>query len=75
MSTATRLYDLTGSYGVNIFGNDFYKECIEGSEKRAHALGPVLGPYHPVILENVQRLCRDLRASTKSRSTCPAPKP
>ena len=21
-------YDLTGSYGVNIFGNDFYKECI-----------------------------------------------
>ncbi|MGY4364936.1 hypothetical protein ACVW1A_001001 [Bradyrhizobium sp. LB1.3] len=51
-------YDLTGSYGVNIFGNDFYKECIEGSEKRAHALGPVLGPYHPVILENMARLCR-----------------
>ncbi|MFK4384873.1 glutamate-1-semialdehyde 2,1-aminomutase [Bradyrhizobium sp. USDA 223] len=51
-------YDLTGSYGVNIFGNDFYKECIEGAEKRAHALGPVLGPYHPVILENVQRLCQ-----------------
>ncbi|MBB4377517.1 aminotransferase class III-fold pyridoxal phosphate-dependent enzyme [Bradyrhizobium sp. SBR1B] len=51
-------YDLTGSYGVNIFGNDFYKECIEGAEKRAHALGPVLGPYHPVILDNVQRLCQ-----------------
>ncbi|NGO91384.1 MAG: aminotransferase class III-fold pyridoxal phosphate-dependent enzyme, partial [Halomonas sp.] len=51
-------YDLTGSYGVNVFGNDFYKECIAGAEKRAHALGPVLGPYHPVILENVQRLCR-----------------
>ena len=28
-------YDLTGSYGVNIFGNDFYKECIAGAEKRA----------------------------------------
>src|SRR6201996_2558033 len=40
-------YDLTGSYGVNIFGNDFYKECIAGAEARAHALGPVLGPYHP----------------------------
>jgi glutamate-1-semialdehyde 2,1-aminomutase len=52
------LYDLTGSYGVNIFGNDFYKECIEAGEKRAHALGPVLGPYHPVIAENVTRLCR-----------------
>lgn len=49
-------YDLTGSYGVNIFGNDFYKECIESAEKRAHALGPVLGPYHPVILDNVKRL-------------------
>jgi glutamate-1-semialdehyde 2,1-aminomutase len=50
-------YDLTGSYGVNIFGNDFYKECIAEAEKRAHALGPVLGPYHPVILDNVRRLC------------------
>src|SRR5450755_41571 len=39
-------YDLTGSYGVNIFGNDFYKECIASAEGRAHALGPVLGPYH-----------------------------
>src|SRR5437016_302469 len=50
-------YDLTGSYGVNIFGNDFYKECITESEKRAHALGPVLGPYHPIITDNVKRLC------------------
>ena len=50
-------YDLTGSYGVNIFGNDFYKECIHGAETRANALGPVLGPYHPVILDNVRRLC------------------
>jgi glutamate-1-semialdehyde 2,1-aminomutase len=49
-------YDLTGSYGVNIFGNDFYKECIAGAETRAHALGPVLGPYHPVMLDNVRRL-------------------
>ncbi|MGY8665013.1 aminotransferase class III-fold pyridoxal phosphate-dependent enzyme [Bradyrhizobium sp. UFLA05-109] len=51
-------YDLTGSYGVNIFGNDFYKECIGEGEKRAQALGPVLGPYHPVIAENVTRLCQ-----------------
>ena len=50
-------YDLTGSYGVNIFGNDFYKECIAEAEMRAHALGPVLGPYHPVITDNVRRLC------------------
>ena len=50
-------YDLTGSYGVNIFGNDFYKECIARAEARAHALGPVLGPYHPVVADNVARLC------------------
>src|ERR1700749_4316570 len=50
-------YDLTGSYGVNIFGNDFYKECIEIGEKRAQALGPVLGAYHPVVADNVRRLC------------------
>jgi glutamate-1-semialdehyde 2,1-aminomutase len=50
-------YDLTGSYGVNIFGNDFYRECITAAETRARALGPVLGPYHPVITDNVRRLC------------------
>src|SRR6202022_2707555 len=50
-------YDLTGSYGVKIFGNDFYKECIAKAEARANALGPVLGPYHPVIADNVTRLC------------------
>jgi glutamate-1-semialdehyde 2,1-aminomutase len=50
-------YDLAGSYGVNIFGNDFYKDCIAAAGKRAHALGPVLGPYHPVIADNVRRLC------------------
>jgi len=50
-------YDLTGSYGVNIFGNDFYKECIAAAQTRANALGPVLGPYHPVIIDNVRRLC------------------
>jgi glutamate-1-semialdehyde 2,1-aminomutase len=49
-------YDLTGSYGVNIFGYDFYKECIAGAEARAHALGPVLGSYHPVVADNVRRL-------------------
>src|SRR5256884_1360685 len=50
-------YDLTGSYGVNIFGNDFYKECIARGEARAHALGPVLGSYHPAVADNVKRLC------------------
>ena len=51
-----RLYDLGGSYGVNLFGYDFYKACIARANERVHALGPVLGPYHPVIAHNVARL-------------------
>lgn len=50
------LYDLTGSYGVNVFGYDFYKECIERGAEQVRALGPVLGAYHPVIAYNVARL-------------------
>jgi glutamate-1-semialdehyde 2,1-aminomutase len=49
-------YDLTGSYGVNVFGYDFYKECIARGAERVRDLGPVLGGYHPVIVDNVRRL-------------------
>jgi glutamate-1-semialdehyde 2,1-aminomutase len=51
-----RFYDLTGSYGVNVFGYDFYKECIARGSERVHELGPVLGAYHPVIASNVKRV-------------------
>ena len=51
-----RRYDLTGSYGVNVFGYDFYKECIERGSARVRDLGPVLGAYHPVTAGNVHRL-------------------
>ncbi len=51
-----RFYDLTGSYGVNVFGYDFYKECIERGSQRVRELGPVLGAYHPVIAYTVRRL-------------------
>jgi glutamate-1-semialdehyde 2,1-aminomutase len=51
-----QLYDLTGSYGVNVFGYDFYKECIESGSARVRDLGPVLGAYHPVTASNVLRL-------------------
>ena len=49
-------YDLTGSYGVNVFGYDFYKQCMEQGMERVKALGPVLGAYHPLIAENVSTL-------------------
>jgi glutamate-1-semialdehyde 2,1-aminomutase len=49
-------YDLTGSYGVNVFGNDFYKDCMDRAVARARDLGPALGGLHPVTADNVQRL-------------------
>ncbi len=49
-------YDLTGSYGVNVFGYDFYKECIARGSERVRDLGPVLGAYHPVTAYNIRRL-------------------
>ena len=51
-------YDLSGSYGVNVFGYDFYKECMEQGMAMVHSLGPVLGAYHPVVLENVEKIRR-----------------
>jgi glutamate-1-semialdehyde 2,1-aminomutase len=49
-------YDLTGSYGVNLLGYDFYKDTIERGAARARELGPVLGSYHPLIAENAKIL-------------------
>jgi glutamate-1-semialdehyde 2,1-aminomutase len=49
-------YDLSGSYGVNVFGYDFYKTCIEEGTARVRELGPVLGAYHPVICDTVERI-------------------
>lgn len=49
-------YDLTGSYGVNVFGYDFYKDCMANGFQSASALGPVLGSYHPAIADNARRL-------------------
>jgi glutamate-1-semialdehyde 2,1-aminomutase len=51
-----RFYDVTGSYGVNVFGYDFYKECIDAGAARVRDLGPVLGAYHPLTAHNVRRL-------------------
>ena len=51
-------YDLTGSYGVNVFGNDFYKATMAEGAARVQDLGAVLGGYHPVVAGNVERLRR-----------------
>ncbi len=51
-----QLYDVTGSYGVNVFGYDFYKECMARGAERVKDLGPLLGSVHPVVAYNVERL-------------------
>lgn len=50
------LIDVTGSYGVNVFGYDFYKETLARGAEQVRELGPVLGSYHPVVVDNVRRL-------------------
>jgi glutamate-1-semialdehyde 2,1-aminomutase len=51
-----RFCDLSGSYGVNLFGYDFYKGAIERGAAQVRELGPALGPYHPLIIENAKLL-------------------
>jgi glutamate-1-semialdehyde 2,1-aminomutase len=49
-------HDLTGSYGVNVFGVDFYKACMDEGHAAARELGPILGSYLPCVARNVERL-------------------
>jgi glutamate-1-semialdehyde 2,1-aminomutase len=51
-------HDLTGSYGVNVFGVDFYKSCMDQGHAAARQVGPVLGSYLPCVALNVERLKR-----------------
>jgi glutamate-1-semialdehyde 2,1-aminomutase len=51
-----RLYDLAGSYGVNLLGFDAYKRMIAEGAAQVADLGPVLGAFHPVVADNVARL-------------------
>jgi len=49
-------YDLTGSYGVNVFGVDFYKTCMATGARTAEDVGLVLGAYIPCVIDNAQKL-------------------
>ena len=49
-------YDLTGSYGVNVFGADFYKKTMAEGLAKTQSLGPTLGVYHPCVASNAARL-------------------
>ncbi len=49
-------YDLTGSYGVNVFGTDFYKKTMADGMAKTQDLGLTLGAYHPCVASNAERL-------------------
>jgi glutamate-1-semialdehyde 2,1-aminomutase len=49
-------YDLTGSYGVNVFGADFYKKTMAEGLAKTQNLGATLGVYHPCVASNAARL-------------------
>jgi glutamate-1-semialdehyde 2,1-aminomutase len=48
--------DVGGSYGVNVAGFGRYKEWMARGLERVRDLGPVLGPLHPVVAENIALL-------------------
>ena len=45
--------DISGSYGVNVCGYDEYKRWITEGWEKTKDLGPVLGPLHPIVGENL----------------------
>ncbi|MFN7443868.1 MAG: aminotransferase class III-fold pyridoxal phosphate-dependent enzyme [Curvibacter sp.] len=49
-------YDLTGSYGVNVLGVDFYRQTMAAGAALTQELGLVLGSLHPCVADNVKRL-------------------
>jgi glutamate-1-semialdehyde 2,1-aminomutase len=49
-------YDLTGSYGVNLLGHDFYRTCMQKGLAQTAEIGALLGGYHPCVLSNAERL-------------------
>jgi len=48
--------DVSGSYGLNVAGFDHYKEWMEKGWERVKDLGPVLGPLHPIVADNIKLL-------------------
>jgi glutamate-1-semialdehyde 2,1-aminomutase len=48
--------DISGSYGVNVVGYDRYKEFITKGWEDMKDLGCVLGPVHPILLDNINML-------------------
>ena len=47
---------MSGSYGLNVAGSPATRTGWRRDWERVQALGPVLGPLHPVVAENIAML-------------------
>ncbi len=45
--------DVSGSYGLNLAGFDRYKDWMQKGLDKVRDLGPVLGPLHPLVADNI----------------------
>ncbi|MGE3540943.1 MAG: aminotransferase class III-fold pyridoxal phosphate-dependent enzyme [Candidatus Tectimicrobiota bacterium] len=48
--------DVGGSYGVNVVGFERYKRWMRQGLERVQDVGPVLGPLHPLVADNITLL-------------------
>ena len=48
--------DVGGSYGVNVAGFERYKAWMRKGWERVRDVGPVLGPLHPLVADNIALL-------------------
>ena len=48
--------DVGGSYGVNVAGFERYEEWMRKGLERVKDVGPVLGPLHPLVADNIALL-------------------
>ena len=69
-----RFYDVSGSYGVNVFGYDFYKECHRARRCAGARARPGARPLSSGDRRERRDCSRRSPAWTRSRSTCRAPK-
>merc|ERR1719235_178489 len=51
-----RFLDSGGSYGVNCFGHSRFKQFMNKGNDLAQELGPLLGPMHPVVIDNIKMM-------------------
>jgi len=53
-----KFLDSSGSYGVNCFGHTHFKRFMDKGNELAQKVGPLLGPMHPVVTENIEMLLK-----------------